>query len=78
MRTKQNCPELISQYRELMRHEKELIGLNYQLESLEKGLASQQEGKGDIHRNYQKVKRECERKEMQIRELKGFLNDPLR
>jgi hypothetical protein len=33
-----NCPELVSQYRDLMRHEKELIGLNYQLELLEKGM----------------------------------------
>lgn len=44
--SKQTPPELVSQFRELMRHEKELIGLNYHLENLEKEMASEGRGEG--------------------------------
>ena len=45
-----------------MRYEKELVGLNYQLEVLEKDLASGGKGNAEVQRNYQKTRRECEQK----------------
>jgi hypothetical protein len=67
--------ELVGQMRELMRHEKELISLNYQMEVLERGMLEGMPSKReDSQRAYAKLRRNIEKKEADVRELKMFID----
>lgn len=55
--------ELVGQMRELMRHEKELISLNYQMEVLERGmLEGPSSRREEAQRTYAKLRRNIEKK----------------
>jgi hypothetical protein len=66
--------------RELMRHEKELVSLNYQMEVLEKSMLGEGSGsrREETQKTYARLRKSIERKELEVRELKAFLDTPLK